>query len=61
MYSSCEASVTNKKMNVKLGFNVDEMLDELTDAEKTVDVDELADEIEKGLNQEDFKVTCSVR
>jgi cytoskeletal protein RodZ len=36
MYSSCEASVTNKKMNVKLGFDVDEMLSELTDTEKQV-------------------------
>jgi cytoskeletal protein RodZ len=61
MYSSCEASVTNKKMNVKLGFDVDEMLSELTDTEKQVDANQLASEIQSGLRSQDFDVTCTVK
>lgn len=61
MYSSCEASVTNKKMNVKLGFDVDEMLSELTDNEKQVNADDLAAEIQSGLRSQDFDVTCTVK
>ena len=60
-YKNCKASLNGMTMDVHLDFDVDEMLAELTDAEKQEDAEKLAADIEKGLNADSFAVKCSVK
>ena len=60
-YSNCKSSINGTILDVHLDFDVDEMLSELTDADKQVDAEELAQEIEDGLNADEFEVTCRVK
>ena len=60
-FASCNSGLNGTVLNVDLDLDVDEMLSELTDEDKKVDADELAQEIEDGLNADEFEVTCRVK
>ncbi len=60
-YANCKTELNGTVLNVDLDFDVDEILSDLSEDDKKVDDDELAEEIEDSLNADMFDVTCSVR
>ena len=58
-YRNCKASMTNGVLNAHVDFDIDTLLDGLTDKEKEFEPEELADKLEDEMGE--FGVTCRVK